>query len=692
MIDIRTIIVSYVTTNLVCASIMASLWLQNRKHFAGIGFWFGNYVAICLGFVLFALRGVAPDFLSIVIANAAIVYGMLSLYMGLQRFVGKAGSQTHNYVLLAIFVLVHIYFTHLHPSLLARNINVSVALFVFAFQIVWFVFRRLDTASSSSLRNLGVIAALICLISIVRVVTDLIVDPGADFLTASSDSIVILVYQILQIAVALSLFLQVNRRLVVGLERDITERKRAQEALQQTQVQVIEQQRAVAILEERERLARELHDGIGQILGYVNIQAQAAQSLLEKNHIDAAQKNLEDMVQAVQDVHNNLRRYILGLHDSSAPQRDFYQALQVYLNSFYQAWGIETVFSPPQDELPALPATVEDQLLHIVQEALINIRKHARARRVEVLITLQAGEMAVIISDDGQGFDLQGALGGAEKHFGLSIMRERAEQVGGRLEIRSTLGRGTQVFAHIPYSLKPSSEKNTKDMYGLRILLADDQPLFLDGMRNLLKARGLTVVGVARDGLEACEQVKTLRPDVVLMDVQMPKCDGIEATRRIKAEFPEIKVVLLTVSENDEDLLDAIKYGASSYLLKNLDAGQLFSTLDGLARDEIQIAPELAARLLKEFNRAGDAVRSATDPDETFPAELTLRQWEVLRLVARGLTYKEAGSELHLTEPAIKYHMAQILERLQLKNREQAVAYLHQVQEARKRKDIPTHD
>jgi len=85
-------------------------------------------------------------------------------------------------------------------------------------------------------------------------------------------------------------------------------------------------------------------------------------------------------------------------------------------------------------------------------------------------------------------------------------------------------------------------------------------------------------------------------------------------------------------------------------------------------------------------------VRSATDPDETFPAELTLRQWEVLRLVARGLTYKEAGSELHLTEPAIKYHMAQILERLQLKNREQAVAYLHQVQEARKRKDIPTHD
>jgi two-component system NarL family response regulator len=106
-----------------------------------------------------------------------------------------------------------------------------------------------------------------------------------------------------------------------------------------------------------------------------------------------------------------------------------------------------------------------------------------------------------------------------------------------------------------------------------------------------------------------------------------------------------------------------------------------------LVRGEIQIAPELASRLLKEFNRAGDVVRSTSDPEDSLPAELTLRQWEVLRLIARGLTYKEAGRELHLTEPAIKYHMGQILERLQLKNREQAVAYLHQVQETRKKRD-----
>lgn len=466
--------------------------------------------------------------------------------------------------------------------------------------------------------------------------------------------------------------------------RDITERKLADEALRQSQIQIIQQQRDLAAAEEREQMSRDLHDSIGQVIGYVNVQAQAAQELLKENQLGALQENLQQLVGVAQDAHVDLRHTILGLRDATAPQRNFYQALQAYLNAFHQAWGIETLFSPPREELPVLPAAVEDQLLHIVQEILVNIRKHAGARRVEVFITLQSGEMTLIIRDDGRGFDLQLAPGAKEEHFGLSIMRERAGQVGGRIEIRSFLGHGTQVFVYIPIPYTAASTENPKDVYSLRILLVDDQPLFLEGMQNLLKARGLTVIGTAHDGLEAFEQVKALRPDVVLMDVQMPKCDGIEATRRIKSEFPETKVVLLTVSEEDEHLLDAIKFGASSYLLKNLDASKLFATLDGLGRGEIQLAPELASRLVAELNRAGTSSRSATFGDEPIPAELTLRQWEVLRLVSRGLTYKEVGSELYLTEQTIKYHMGQILERLQVKNREQAVAYLRQVQGERR--------
>jgi PAS domain S-box-containing protein len=932
----RTIIASYAITNLACASLMALLWLQNRKRFAGIGFWLAQFIAVCVAVVLLALRGVAPDFLSIVVANALVIMGLIWLYIGLQRFVGVSVPQTLSIFLLAVFTPIHIYFTYVQPSLLARNINASVGIFVGSLQIIWFVFRKLDGATSAKLRGVGLVMVGYVLVSIARTSTDLLVDPGSDFLKSNSDSMVFLFYQTLQVTLTLSLFLQVNRRLVENLEedilerqraeaavrerearyhqmfaghpaiqvlvdpasgsiveanpaavhfygytadtlvqmniqqintlppdeiaalrqgvkegsihyfsvphrlasgeirdvevnsapivvngrtllfsivhditarkqaiealaesearyravtqsagdaiisadergkiigwnhsaevifgyseaeamyqpltllmpadyredhqagmarvssggekhligktvemhgqrkngqvfplemslaewqvggtpfytailRDVSERKQAEEALQQAQVRVMEQQLTLATLQEREHLGRELHDGLGQTLGYINAQAQAVQTLMDNQQYIAAQQNAETLVQAAQEAHANLRHHILGLHDSLAPQRDFYQALQAYLDSFQRAWGIETVLSLPPNERPVLPVAVENQLLHIVQEALVNIRKHAAARRVEVLITLQPAEMTVIISDNGQGFDPQAVPGVAQEHFGLNIMRERAGQVGGRLEVRSTIGHGSQVFVYIPYTFKPAAESKLKDMYSLRILLVDDQPLFLDGLRNLLKVRGLTVIGSARDGLEACEQVSALRPDVVLMDVQMPRCDGIEATRRIKAEFPETKVVLLTVSEDDENLLNAIQYGASSYLLKNLDANQLFATLDGLARDEIQLAPELAARLLKDFSRGGETARlAATQPS---PAELTPRQWKVLNLVASGLTYKEAGRELHITEQAIKYHMAQILDRLQVKNREQAVAYLRQVEEARKKKD-----
>jgi len=445
------------------------------------------------------------------------------------------------------------------------------------------------------------------------------------------------------------------------------------------EIQVIQQQRELAAAEERERMARDLHDNFGQVIGFVNVQAQAVQTLLKKKQPQAAHENLAKLVQVTQDAHVDLRNYILGLRTPITPDHTFYEAVQAYLNAFQQAWGIKTVFSAAQDKQPLLSDTVEDHLLHIIQEALVNIRKHAEARRVEVLVSFAADEMLLIISDDGRGFDVWLAPGAEEKHFGLSIMRERAEQVGGQMELRSVVGNGTQVLISIPHIASISKPEGIqKNVLQLRILLVDDQPLFLDGMRNLLTARGLTVIGMAHDGFEAFEQARALHPDVILMDVQMPNCNGIEATRLIKADFPEIKIVLLTVSEEDEKLLDALKYGASGYLLKNMNASEIFSMLDQALHGETQIAPLLASRVLTEFSQAKDAPQATTFRNEDIPAVLTTRQWEVLRLVARGQTYKEVGIKLNLTERAIKYHMAQVLERLQLKSREDAVAYMRQ--------------
>lgn len=463
------------------------------------------------------------------------------------------------------------------------------------------------------------------------------------------------------------------------LQIEMDERQTAEE-------RVIQQARDLAAAEEREKMGRDLHDGFGQVIGFVNVQAQATQMFLENNQIEAARANLGHIITVAQDAHVDLRHYILGLRKTRKSPRSFYGVLQESLQAFNQAWGIETVFSPSQTTLPILPGDVEDQLLHIIQEALVNIRKHAAARRVQILITSQKDEIVFIISDDGRGFDPQNAPGAEEKHFGLSIMRERAEQVGAKLEIRSIIGQGTQILVYVPRILPSAAKDDLGDIRALRILLVDDQPLFLDGLQNLLKARGLTVIGLAHDGLEAFDQVKALRPDVVLMDIEMPNCNGIEATRLIKAEFPDTKVVLLSVTETDENLLDAVKYGASGYLLKNMDAKQIFTMLGAAVRGESQIAPGLASRLLTEFNQAGGEPRPASFRAESVPAELTMRQWEVLRLVARGLTYKEVGSQLTLTERAIKYHMSQILERLQLKNREEGIAYVRQFQEGRKKK------
>ena len=212
----------------------------------------------------------------------------------------------------------------------------------------------------------------------------------------------------------------------------------------------------------------------------------------------------------------------------------------------------------------------------------------------------------------------------------------------------------------------------------LRILLVDDHALFLHSLKLLLDTSGYEVAGTAADGIEALRQARQLHPDLILMDIDMPGCDGLAATRLIKAEMPQVKIVILTVSASDEHLLEAVKSGASGYLLKDLEPNQLFDYLAGLARGEAPLSRELSARLLHEFARQATALdeRAAADlPGGPPGPELTAREREILVLIADGRSYKEVAAALSLSEHTIKYHMGEILQRLHLKNREQVVAY-----------------
>ncbi len=202
-------------------------------------------------------------------------------------------------------------------------------------------------------------------------------------------------------------------------------------------------------------------------------------------------------------------------------------------------------------------------------------------------------------------------------------------------------------------------------------MLVDDHALMRKGVASLLAAcPDIEVVGEAENGAEAVARVADLMPDLVLMDIQMPQMDGLEATRRIKAEHPYLKVVMLTVSEEDRSLFDAIKAGAQGYLLKKMEPDEFLGMVRGISRGEAPISKTMASKILGEFSR-----RMKGQQPEDPAAKLTPREREVLQFLTQGNTNKEIASTLCVSENTVKNHLKNILAKLHLQNRVQAVAF-----------------
>lgn len=203
-------------------------------------------------------------------------------------------------------------------------------------------------------------------------------------------------------------------------------------------------------------------------------------------------------------------------------------------------------------------------------------------------------------------------------------------------------------------------------MERIRVLVVDDHTLFRRGVSTLLSGRDdMEVVGEASNGQEAVERARELMPDVILMDIKMPEMDGLAATKHIKAEMPYVRIMILTVSETDEDLFEAVKAGAQGYLLKNVDPDYLVACVQQVQRGEVPIAPTMAAKILREL----------TAPAEVAPPELTGRERQVLELLAAGKANKEIAFSLKISENTVKNHLRNILEKLHLQNRVQAALY-----------------
>lgn len=208
----------------------------------------------------------------------------------------------------------------------------------------------------------------------------------------------------------------------------------------------------------------------------------------------------------------------------------------------------------------------------------------------------------------------------------------------------------------------------------IKVLLVDDHALFRRGIAAVLaNQKNIEIVGEAADGLEAIRKAEETVPDVVLMDLNMPHCSGLEATQALQTKMPKVNILVLTVSDNEADLFAAMKFGATGYILKNTEPEELIQAIFHVVQGGAIISPFMATKLLAEFQ--GVEARVATELTRETDAKLSPREDEVLRLVSQGATNKEIADSLFISENTVKTHLRNIMEKLHLANRSQAAAY-----------------
>jgi len=427
-------------------------------------------------------------------------------------------------------------------------------------------------------------------------------------------------------------------------------------------------------LQARNRLAREIHDTLAQSLTGI---------IWQLNNIErSVQSGGEQASEAIRRVRaltseclQEARRSLWGLQSPDVPI-GLDEALQVELRKTTEQ-GFRTFIDVEGQEPDPIDGECHFTVLRVAKEALSNVRHHSRAKRVNVDLNYGADSVRLTVSDDGVGFepsDGDSAPSQAGGGFVMTSMRERIRLAAGNIKVRSAPGMGTRVEAEVPYRqgrlpnpndawarTDTGSPHSASPAYRIKGLMVDDHEVVRQGIRNMLEQTlEISVVGEAGDGEAAVERVLAVHPDVVLMDIQMPKQDGVETVRKLRQLGIDTPVILLSVYVKDEYIFDCLRAGAKGYLTKDVDRAELVAAIKTVHEGGSLLQPMIANRLVE---------RMAIDE----AAGLSERQQEVLQLLATGARNQEIADQLFLSLRTVKFHVENLYRNLGVRTQTEAV-------------------
>lgn len=463
---------------------------------------------------------------------------------------------------------------------------------------------------------------------------------------------------------------------------DVTEQKQAAEELRRLTAQLLEVQE-----EDRRQVAYDIHDGLGQMITAASMHLES----FSRYHREGQSKAGEEFAKAKRclgDAVVEMRRMVSELGPLLLEDVGLVEASRRLLAEIAERQSWETEFEGEMN-VESLDPMAEMALFRIVQEALANAAKHSQTQKMRIAFRRKGDALLLEVRDWGKGFDVDQVLGRSARgrHVGLLGMRERAALSGGQFKIESAPGKGTRVVVTLPVAPATApvigrkkvevvgmteARKNRDPSAGaITVLIADDHPMVREGLRSMLDAEGIEIIGEAATGTEAVGGVQQLNPDVVLMDVRMPDMDGLTATEIIKQGSPETSIIVITSYESKDYLRRAIEAGAAGYLLKGMSRESLIEAIHLVRGGGSLIDARLLSDLLREMGVQESRFRGAEGALEA----LTPREQEVLQFLVRGLTNKEIASEMHYSVGTIKNVVQRVIEKLGVSDRTQAAVY-----------------